>query len=190
MIAAHALDRDDIGGLLYHLGADCPGAVSVTPEGAGPGKRPRAFPDDYEPIALERLASITRALHFRGRLPDDEHDPSPIAGVQPKLALVFHDGAFFLPRVGSKAPTTHILKVSPNNDRTLTRHGAALIALARRLGIKTVEMRHLTFRDRETGADIGGVLSERFDRHFDGSTIARIHSEDFCQALGLARGLS
>ena len=68
VMAAHGLDRDDIGGLLYHLGADCPGAISVTPQGSGPGKRPGVFPDDYEALDQPRLLGIVRSLHFSGHL--------------------------------------------------------------------------------------------------------------------------
>ena len=32
VMALHRIDRDDIAGLLYHLGADCPGAISITPD--------------------------------------------------------------------------------------------------------------------------------------------------------------
>lgn len=189
VMAAHALDRDDVGGLLFHLGADCPGAISVTPEGTGPGKRPGRFPDDYELLAPDRLTAIVRSLHFRGSLPEGERDPSPVAGVQPKLALVSHGGHFYVPREGTRAPTTHILKVSPDSDRSLTRHEAALLDLARDLGIETADAEYRVFRDPETGADIGAILSTRFDRVFDGTTVSRIHSEDLCQAIGLARVL-
>lgn len=189
VLAAHALDRDDIGGILFHLGGDCPGAISVTPEGTGPGKRPGVFPQDYELLSQDHLLSIVRSLHFNGRLPDSERDPSPIAGVQPKIALVFREGHFYLPRAGSQAPTTHVLKVSPAGDRMLTRHETALLDLARRLGIETTEARNLEISDSETNADINAVLSTRFDRLFDGDVISRVHSEDLCQALGLARSL-
>ena len=189
VMAVHAVDRDDVGGLLAHLGADCPGAISITPEGTGPGKRPGVFPDDYLRLDDDHLLSIIRSLHFHGRLPEGERDPSPVAGVQPKLALVAHEGRYYVPREGSGAPTTHILKVSPSDDRSLTRHEAALLALAAKLDIPTAESRYIEFHDPETHADIGAILSTRFDRVFDGARITRIHSEDFCQALGLARAL-
>lgn len=189
VMAAHRIDRDDIGGLLFHLGADCPGAVSITPAGSGPGKRPGVFPDDYEEVPAARLAEFVRSLHFHGRLPDGARDPSPIAGVQPKIAVLHHDKRFFLPREGSRAPTTHILKISPRDDLDLARHEAALLSLAGRLGIESAECAYLEFHDQETSADIGTILSRRFDRIFDGATVRRVHSEDLCQALGLARHL-
>ncbi|MCB1348711.1 MAG: HipA domain-containing protein [Maritimibacter sp.] len=187
VMALHRIDRDDIAGLLYHLGADCPGAISITPEGTGPGKRPGVFPDDYEELDQQRLEEIVRTLHVTGHLPEDERDPSPVAGVQPKLALVHRDGRFYLPKAGSRAPTTHILKVSPLEEPSITGREAALLSLARRIGLDVIDSHHLTFPGPR--GDIGAILSSRFDRVVDGDVIRRLHAEDFCQAAGLSRHL-
>jgi len=189
VVAAHGLDRDDFGGLLYHLGSDCQGAVSVTPEGTGPGKRPGRFPTDYDELTSGRFEAIVRSLHFRGCMPEGENDPSPVAGVQPKLALVHHEGRYFLPREGSRAPTTHILKVAPRDDQELPRRESALLTLAGKLNLPAAEHVFREFVDHETGTDIGTLLSTRFDRTFDGRFVSRIHTEDLCQALGLDRDL-
>jgi len=50
VLDSYRLERGDVGALLWHLGADCPGAISITLEGTGPGKTPGRFPEDYEPI--------------------------------------------------------------------------------------------------------------------------------------------
>lgn len=189
IMAVQGVDRDDVAGLLYHLGSDCPGAVSITPEGAGPGKRPGVFPDDYEEIDRLRLSDIVRSLHFHGRSPDGERDPSPVAGVQPKLAVLFENESYYLPRLGSRAPTTHILKVSPRDNMALTRHEASLLSLARSMKLDVAQAKHVVFHDQKSGTDIDAILSSRFDRNFDAGTVRRIHSEDLCQALGLARHL-
>lgn len=189
VVDAHGIDRDDHGLLLHYLGADCPGAISVTPEGSGPGKRPGLFPEDYVAIAQDEMTALVRSLHFDGRLPKTSPDPSPVAGVQPKLALVFHKDRFFLPREGSGAPTTHILKVSPRTDPQLTRHEVALLSLAADIGLDVSHAKRRVFHDRETSSDIETILSTRFDRVFEDDRITRLHSEDLCQALGLPRGL-
>lgn len=64
------------------------------------------------------MTRIFAALHFNGKLPDEEPDPSPLAGVQPKLAPFFLEGQYFQPKPGSHDPTTHILKVSPRSLST------------------------------------------------------------------------
>lgn len=189
VMAAHRIDRDDIGALLFHLGADSPGAISITPEGHGPGKRPGHLAEDYDEVEAAAVARIVTSLHTQGRLPDGAMDPSPIAGVQPKIALLHHDGRFYLPKPGSGAPTTHILKVSPREDSDLTRHEVALLSLARRLGLDVTDCSAMTFPRPDTGGAIHALLTRRFDRTIDGPLIRRLHSEDFAQAAGLARHL-
>jgi len=181
------LERGDVGALLWHLGADAPGAVSVTPEGSGPGKTPGDFPQDYALLAEDRLNEIVLSLHLHKRLPDDARDPSPVAGVQGKIAVVAQDGRFYLPKPGSRAPTTHILKVSPVDDPQITRNEVALLKIAQTCRIEVADCQSLEF-DLQ-GRHIHALLSTRFDREVriaDGSgQISRVHVEDFCQALGL-----
>jgi serine/threonine-protein kinase HipA len=189
IMALHQIDRDDIAALLHYLGADCPGAVSVTPEGTGRGKSPGIFPDDYEELDDEALRRIVISLHMNGRLPEGARDPSPIAGVQPKIALLHIEDRFYLPKAGTRAPTTHILKVAPRSNPDLARHEAALLHLAAKLDLETAETSFLSFDGVPGALPIGGLLSRRFDRTFDGKEVRRLHSEDFCQALGIARHL-
>jgi serine/threonine-protein kinase HipA len=47
--ARHGLQRDDVAGLLFHLGKDCPGALSVLPAGSPPAKVPGDYDADYAP---------------------------------------------------------------------------------------------------------------------------------------------
>jgi serine/threonine-protein kinase HipA len=188
VVAAYGLDRDDVGGLLYHLGADCPGAVSVTPEGAGPGKCPGVFPDDYSRLTPDELREIVTSLHEHGRLPDETRDVSPVAGVQPKLALLRWESEFYIPRPGNKAPTTHILKVPRRREPFLTRYEAGLLSLAKELGLVVAETAYTTV-DCANGPPVGAVISGRFDRVITENEITRVHCEDFCQALGLPRDL-
>ncbi|HRK67045.1 MAG TPA: HipA domain-containing protein [Hyphomonas sp.] len=187
VLDSYRLDRDDTGGLLWHLGADCPGAVSITPVGTGPAKVPGRFPQDYDPLTDDRLNEIVLSLHLHKRLPDDTRDPSPVAGVQGKIAVVAHEGRFYLPKPGSRAPTTHILKISPADDPQIARYEAALLAIAEACAIRIAACRPLSF-DLE-GRRINALLSTRFDRSVEAiggeGVISRLHSEDFCQALGL-----
>lgn len=191
VLDSYKLDRGDVGALLWHLGADCPGAVSITPEGTGPGKMPGQFPDDYELLDEARLHQIVMSLHLHRRLPDAERNPSPVAGVQGKIAVVMHEGHFYLPRPGSRAPTTHILKVSPVSDPDITRNEVALLNIAAACGIRIAPCDALEFAVE--GRHIQALLSSRFDRRIEiaGRTglITRIHSEDFCQALGFPPSL-
>ena len=46
VMAREGIARDDVAGLLFHLGRDCAGAISVLPEGAPPVKVPGDFSQD------------------------------------------------------------------------------------------------------------------------------------------------
>jgi len=185
VMAKHRIDRDDIAGLLYHVGRDCPGAISCVPAGENPSKMPGNMADDYDAISNDDLGEILISLRDRRRLPDGRNDPSPLAGVQGKIAVTrLEDGQFALPKPGSGAPTTHILKVPSQGNEALVAQEAALMALATNV---------LPLPVANVGAiEIAGceaLLIERFDRKIEDGNIYRIHQEDFCQALSLAPSL-
>lgn len=177
----HGLANDDIVGILFHLGKDCAGAVSVLAEGAPPAKLPGDYATDYDAYSDERLAHIVKAFHHREPLPADLQDPSPLAGVQSKIAVtLLPDGRLAEPVPGSGAPTTHILKVPDFRRWQDAGHEREAMRLSSGRGFPTaaVELRRI--------ADITTLLVKRFDRLLDAQgRVIRRHQEDFCQALGL-----
>lgn len=177
----HGLDFSDIVGLLEHLGSDCPGAVSCVPVGAGPAKTPGDLLTDYDPLDDAELQRIMASLRDRRRVPDDTRDPSPLAGVQGKIALTqLPDGRFALPRRGLNVPTTHILKVPRPGEMTSVAQEHLVMRLMAEL------QRHPVAETRCLGEDdLQGLLVTRFDRVITGTTVRRLHQEDFAQALGL-----
>lgn len=185
IMAREGLERDDVAGLLLHLGQDCPGALSVLPAGAAPVKVPGELTQDYLPINEEDLSRIVRALYERRRLPDGVNDPSPLAGVQSKLAItLLPNGQFAQPVPGTGAPTTHIIKVPDRDHPNDAKQEAATMDLSRSLGFATAETVAIRIADLEI------LLVERFDRtHDDRGRIIRVHQEDFAQALGLPAAL-
>jgi serine/threonine-protein kinase HipA len=199
----HGIAERDIVGLLYHLGSDCPGSISCVPKGQPPGKRPGDLAQDYmalsgAPVVLADLddasgplpvsgdlAQIMRSLRDHRRLPPDSDDPSPLAGVQGKIALArLPDGRLGLPKPGSGAPTTHILKVPRAAQMTsVLREHFATRLMAQAIG-------HPVARTCTLGeGDLQGLLVQRYDRRIEGTLVHRIHQEDFCQALGLGERL-
>lgn len=177
------LDIDDVAGLLHHVGGDCAGAVSITPEGAGPGKFPGQFPEDYAPLPEADLRAIVTSLARFGRLPDAQRSPSPLAGYQGKLAVLRREGGFYLPRNGTGAPTTHILKISPANDPHVTSRETALLGIARTAGLDAASAENVTFTEGDH--TVNACCVERFDRLTEGGGVHRLHGEDLCQAIGL-----
>lgn len=176
----HGIARDDVVGLLEHLGADCAGSVSCLPLDAPPIKSPGVLAEDYEPLDDKALLKLVRSLRDERRLPTDLTDPSPVAGVQSKVAVTrLPDGAFALPRAGSRVATTHILKVPARRDARDTRHEEAAAILAAAAGLDASVPTAIRI------GDVDALLIERFDRHVADGIVSRIHQEDFAQALGL-----
>lgn len=178
IIAKYRLANDDIVGILAHLGKDCAGAVSVLPEGSAPTKVPGHLEQDYRTYTENEVVEIVQALYRREPLPQDMADPSPLAGVQSKIAItVLPDGRYAEPIAG--APTTHILKVPQERyERDAMREHAGMNA-STDAGFVTAPT---------SLVEIGGVpalLVERFDRRIADGWVTRVHQEDFCQALGL-----
>ncbi len=185
VMAREGLARDDIAGLLLHLGKDCPGALSVLAAGAPAVKVPGDLASDYTALSEERLTAIAAALQQRRPLPAGTSDPSPLAGVQSKIALTrLPDGRLAEPAPGTGAATTHILKVPDRDHPRDAAYEAAALDLSRALGFETSEA---------AVVEIGGIevlLVRRFDRALDREgRVVRLHQEDFAQALGLPAAL-
>lgn len=180
---ARRIDPADVVGLLTALGADCPGAVSVLPEGTGPVKVPGRLDVDYELLDEAHLAALVadvaagRAAGTRARF--------SVAGVQRKLALARDPGTggFLLPQGG--APTTHILKVEARDGehRGIVANEALCLDVFRRLGLPAVNAERMTI------SDIQVLVVSRYDRHVLDGLVTRLHQEDAAQALGVPREL-
>lgn len=178
--------RDDIVGLLRHLGGDCSGAISCLPQDAPPIKIPGNAATDYVEISNENLADIMRRLADRLPLPDEVLDPSPVAGIQRKIALTeIAPDRFGHPKDKLRVPTTHILKVPERGREREVRQEA----LAARLAAITVGHAVALPAEMTRGREVG-LLIKRYDRHVTANgLISRIHQEDFCQALSLPASL-
>lgn len=179
------LESDDVYGLLYHLGADCSGAVSCLPAGSPPMKVPGVLSTDYDFLEPALVEDIVKRLANRQSLPDGLADPSPVAGVQKKIALVATpDGQYALPKEGRRVPTTHILKVPHRNYPLEARYEVAAAQLAQACGLDVAVPEY-----REFG-EYPAIIVSRYDRIFTmEGHISRIHQEDFAQALGLQNRL-
>lgn len=184
LIEREGISRDDIVAILHHLGADCSGAVSCLPAGAPPIKIPGDLLADYEPLNDDTITAIMTSLADRQRLPDETDDPSPLAGVQGKIALtILPDGRWALPKAGRKVPSTHILKVPSRAHQNDVSHEWAAAKLLYGLD------QPVALSERITRAGVHGLLITRFDRLIIQNKVTRLHQEDFAQALGLPRGL-
>ncbi|MES1928880.1 serine kinase HipA [Salinisphaera dokdonensis CL-ES53] len=164
-------DNDPLA-VLEAIGGDCPGAVSF-----GVPDRER----DLKPLNDPALAELIAGLR-RGRTPEIfGRNPGyfSLAGAQPKTALVYRDGQWYMP-LGDE-PSTHIVKPAMRDleDQPLNEHFC--LQLAREAGLATPDS-----WVEQAGSE-QAIVVERFDRLADdGFDTLRIHIEDMCQALGYA----
>lgn len=160
--------------LLAEVGGDCAGAVAFYPPEVQP---PPAGEGDLEPLDESELAKLLSDLPRRPLLAGGELRLS-LAGAQDKMALVYADGVFCLPR--GDRPTTHILKPAIEHFADTVPNECFCMLLAARLEMQVPAV--------EIGS-AGGMpflLIERYDRTPDeNGRIRRVHQEDFCQALAI-----
>jgi len=174
------LARGDIVGLLSHLGADCAGAISVLALDHPPIKRPGNLGEDYHALSEEDFRDIVTRLATNKPLPDELRDPSPVAGYRPKISLAAIPGkGFAVPRPGSGAPTTHIIKIPDPDHRHEARDEAFVTLLASGCDLPVGTCVEQTLGGHDY------LLIKRFDRIVAGDLVTRIHQEDFAQAAGL-----
>jgi serine/threonine-protein kinase HipA len=91
---------------------------------------------------------------------------------------------FALPKPGTGAPTTHILKIPDRNHPKDAQLEVITLGLASISGMNVVKADLLKSNELEA------ICVPRYDRQFDqDGRIVRLHQEDFAQALGLAASL-
>jgi serine/threonine-protein kinase HipA len=181
----HGIEPTNLVGLMFHLGADCTGAISLLPEGSPPTKVPGNLAIDYDVLSQQDLEAIVQALHDRAALPNDLRDPSPLTGMQSKISILMLDAeTFALPKPGTGAPTTHVMKVPDRNHHADVARETLALEMSAQCGMLTVTSARLEF------AGIPALVTQRFDRTFNAERqVIRLHQEDFAQALSIPPSL-
>ena len=177
----HHVAASDTFGLLAALGEDCPGAIQcVRPE-----RLPSVLSGEHDAVTWLRPSAVRKRLAgLRQKGVEDERDGEAgqfsLAGAQAKTALLYDadSGQWGVP--AGRVPTTHILKPAPRGDVHRAENERCCLALAHEIGLPTA---HATVR-RDPEGDT--LVVTRFDRvRLEHGSIARLHQEDGCQALGL-----
>jgi len=166
--------QDDVG-LLFAIGEDCAGALSILPGDAQPA---------FEPAALDHLSEreLEQLILSQGqRVGEVTGEPQrfSLAGAQDKLPVIYDATAYALPNRAH--PSSHILKFETVPGVCFAEYIAN--DMARRMGLPVVETDYL---QSQTGDDSVPFLRiRRYDRRLDSAgERRRIHQEDTLQALG------
>lgn len=169
--------------LLEHIGEDCPGAVQIVPPDRVDEIRNQAQPT-IDWLTIPDIADRLRTLRLdqaTGRLEEDTGQFS-LPGAQAKTALLMEDGRWGVP--SGRMPTTHILKPPSGRFPGFAENEHVCLRLAAALGLPVAHSDVIHF-DNEVA-----FVSERYDRkRIATGQIARIHQEDFCQALGISSSI-
>lgn len=163
--------------LLERLGGDVAGALTLWPEGdAPPATQGLAA---TEPLEDEALAGLLDILPMRPFLAGEADGVRlSLAGAQQKLPVVLLNGRVAVPAPGQ--PSTHILKPPIASLAGTTENEAFAMRLAAEVGLAVAAVEPRRVGDRPF------LLVERYDRSVSADgVIARLHQEDFCQALGV-----
>lgn len=169
-------ERNDYA-MLERIGGECAGAVTFLPA----GDTLPALDDHYRALSASELAGILRELPRRPLLAGETGIRLSLAGAQDKIAVRVEGEAISLP-LGS-APSTHILKPAVERFAGVVFNEAFCMKLAAAVGLPVAktEIRRVE--------DVEYLLVERYDRTHghgpEGTTLDRLHQEDFCQALGI-----
>jgi serine/threonine-protein kinase HipA len=157
--------------LLAELGGECAGAISLLPESLTPETE-----GSYQLISSEELAKLIKEMPRRPLLTATDGARLSLAGAQNKLPVYVKDGAIYLPR--GSFPSSHILKPKIPEFKDTVENEAFCMMLAEKCGLPVPKI-------SINAGQYRSCLIERYDREpgVDG-LLARIHQEDFCQALG------
>ena len=162
--------------LLGVIGLDCPGAVQFCQHGADPSRAEQLVPIDERQIARRLKLGREEGSSW---LAESEH--WSLGGQQSKFALRNRAGNWF--SCEGAAATTHIFKSGVRGLSHQALNEYVCMRLAAACGIDSAKVEYLEF-EGDDGEFEPAIVVERYDRIHVGSGIARVHQEDFCQALG------
>lgn len=168
--------------LLAHMGEDAPGSVQVVPEDVTPAEAGGLSEMSERDIARRVRAILDDPDHWVDDSDDDQSRFS-LGGNQGKFALAQIDGAWYEPN--GRTASTHIVKpgmvlTSGHTDDHVQAVEFVTMRAARSVGVRAAKVEILDF----DGVD--AFVTTRFDRRIlNSGAVARVHQEDFCQALGV-----
>ena len=176
----HDVAADDEFAMLFALGKDCAGAVSIAPTGAAEIPEDTADPE-YRILDEAELAGHIRDLPARPLFVDAQGEVRiSLAGVHDKAVVIRTGGKIALPH--GNTPSSHILKTDIQGLPESIRVEHYCLEIAREIGLPCPRSHILQAEDQifMLVARYDRTLRERSGQRY----LTRLHQEDFCQALG------
>lgn len=158
--------------LLRAIGGECAGALSILRAEDSPLVR-----HEYHQLSADELGRLVTRKGQAYNWTADERPRLSLAGAQDKCPILLKGDSYWLPK--KESPSSHILKFELADYRNLPAYETFTSLLAGAIGLPVVDI-HL-----RSVANTHFALIERYDRQMNSQgQIARLHQEDFCQALG------
>ncbi len=168
----YQVSRENVFGLLSHIGLDCAGAFSVGGAGADGTYTPLS-PQELQ-AELNRLPNLPMAAGRAGT-------SLSLAGAQHKLPLFRKNGAYYLPRSG--AASNCIIKLPIPHFPHSVLNEFFCMQLAQQIGLPVPATEILPLPQYKV------LVINRYDRRGADFNPIRIPQEDFCQLSGLSSAL-
>jgi serine/threonine-protein kinase HipA len=168
--------------LLREIGGECAGAVSLVFEDKPTKQSPQ------KPIAWlsqTELSELIKTLPQRPMLAGQDGLRLSLAGAQNKLPVTLKPNSsnelFGIGRPEVGIPSTHIIKPSITGLMDTAHNEMFCMSLAKHMRINTPTTLFAFVNEWPI------FIIERYDRvQSNGQPLARLHQEDFCQALGVS----
>jgi serine/threonine-protein kinase HipA len=165
---------------LQRFGEDCAGAltISLQAEFVSSVNRRGSAEANVSFAAIERALNDGMPVQSVLRTGEDL-PPFSLAGAQAKFPCIIRDHSILMPRSGE--PTTHIVKLpirAGSKWLDSVPNEFICMRLAAAVGLQVPNVMII-------GAKIPLFAIERFDRKLSKAGPKRLHTQDFCQALGL-----
>lgn len=158
--------------LLRAIGGECAGALSILQAEYSPSAE-----QEYHAMSEDMLIQLVTRRGHSYTWTAEERPRLSLAGAQDKCPVLVQNDAYWLPK--KESPSSHILKFELSDYRHLPAYETFTSLLARAIGLPVVDIQ------LKSVAETHFALIERYDRDTnDRGQIARLHQEDFCQALG------
>ena len=177
-------DESDYLTILHALGRECLGAIQIKTE----EEHPQA---SYEPLTVSQVRELAaEGAAKSAELVTESH--LSLAGASGKVGLYYDGETWYLPK--GTAPSTHIVKLSHVRLKQIVLNEQLALLTAKNCGLLVPDS---FIVNTGSGKDEEVLLAtRRYDRVFrdNGRTVdglpvpARLHQEDFAQALGLPAG--
>lgn len=170
--------------LLDSLGGECAGAVSLLETGQEPPPIEGRLSVRW--LSPSQLQKVLKELPLRPMLAGDAGLRLSLAGAQDKLPVVLGTDGMTIGLPLNGFPSSHIIKPAIAGLHGSVVNEGYCLALAGALGLEVAKARIIS-PSLPDAQDMPHpyLLVQRYDRQANQAQ-ARLHQEDFCQALGLA----